>query len=72
MERRQLLEIVKPGEILAVGEYKLPNSYYYVLGNAYACSANFSGQERIRSREGKVLSVEEKPRGFYVAVELDE
>ena len=34
MERTGLLEV---GDILPVTEGKLPNSYYYTLGRAYAC-----------------------------------
>ena len=72
MERKELLEIVKPGEIFPVAEYTLPNSYYYVLGHAYAMSANFKSTERIRSTEGEVLEVQNTPKGFFVTVGFDE
>ncbi len=69
MERTGLLSV---GDVLPVAEYKLPNSYYYVLGRAYAMSANYTVLERLKSREGKVTDVKETPRGYFVTVEFDE
>ena len=69
MERTGLLEI---GDVLPVTESKLPNSYYYSLGKAYAMSANYRTVERLRSREGTVVDVKETPKGFFVTVEFDE
>ena len=69
MERTGLLKI---GDVLPVTESKLPNSYYYTLGKAYAMSANYSTLERLRSREGTVVDVKETPKGFFVTVEFDE
>jgi len=69
MERTGL---VKEGDILPVTEGRLPNSYYYTLGNAYAMSANYSYRERLKSQEGKVVEVKETPKGFFVTVEFDE
>ncbi len=69
MERTGLLEV---GDVLTVKEYSLPNSYYYMLGHAYAMSANYSTQERIVSTEGKVVSIEKTEKGYYVDVELNE
>ena len=60
MERTGLLEV---GDILPVTEGKLPNSYYYTLGRAYAMSANYKYNERLQSREGKVIDV--KVRSFH-------
>lgn len=69
MERTGLLEA---GDILPVTEGKLPTSYYYTLGKAYAMSANYPFSERLTSTEGKVVSVDETPKGFFVTVEFDE
>ena len=69
MERTGLLEV---GDVLPVTEGKLPSSYSYTLGKAYAMSANYAVSERIRSREGKVVDVKETPKGYFVTVEFDE
>ena len=50
MERTGLLEV---GDILPVTEGKLPNSYYYTLGRAYAMSANYKYNERLQRQRGK-------------------
>lgn len=69
MERTGL---VKEGDVLKVTEGKLPNSYYYTLGNAYAMSANYTFRERLSSTEGTVKEVKETPKGFFVTVQFDE
>lgn len=69
MERTGLLEV---GDILPVTEGKLPTSYYYTLGKAYAMSANYAFSERLKSTQGKVVSVDETPKGFFVTVEFEE
>lgn len=69
MERTGLVQV---GQILPVTEGKLPNSYYYTLGKAYAMSANYEVGKRIVSKEGRVASIEETPKGYFVTVEFDE
>lgn len=69
MERTGLLEV---GDILPVTEGKLPTSYYYTLGKAYAMSANYPLSERLAATEGKVVSIDETPKGFFVTVEFEE
>ncbi|MCR5546063.1 MAG: hypothetical protein K6F30_06235 [Lachnospiraceae bacterium] len=69
MERTGLL---KEGDVLSIKEYELPSSYYYMLGHAYAMSANYGTLERIKSTEGTVQKVEKTEKGYYVDVALDE
>ena len=69
MERTGLLKV---GDRLPVTEPKLPNSYYYTLGKAYAMYANYTTLQRLKSREGVVKDVRETPSGYYVTVEFDE
>ena len=69
MERTGLLQV---GDVLPVEEYKLPNSYYYMLGPAYAMSGNFDTLHRLKSREGTVSDVRETPKGFFVTVDFPE
>lgn len=69
MERTGLL---KEGDILPVTEGKLPTSYYYTLGKAYAMSANYTFFERLKAKEGKVMKVHETEKGFFVTVEFEE
>lgn len=69
MERLGLLE---KGDVLPVTEGKLPGSYYYTLGQAYAMSANYSLSERLKSDQGTVVEIEETPKGYFVTVEFEE
>ena len=69
MERPGLLAV---GDRLKVTEGKLPNSYFYTLGSAFAMSANYDILHRLKSNEGTVSKVEETPRGYFVTVDFDE
>ncbi|MCR4955773.1 MAG: hypothetical protein K6A30_03725 [Lachnospiraceae bacterium] len=64
--------LCKEGDVLEITEGKLPTSYYYTLGKAYAMSANFLASERLTSKEGTVVGIKETQRGYYVEVEFDE
>lgn len=69
MERMGLLAV---GDMLPVTEGRLPTSYYYTLGKAYAMSANYMFRERLKSTEGTVVDIKETAKGFFVTVEFDE
>lgn len=69
MERMGLVEI---GQVIPITEYELPTSYYYMLGKAYAMSANYGTLDRIKSTEGTVADIKETEKGFFVLMEFDE
>ena len=69
MERPGLL---KEGDEVTVTEGVLPSNYYYTIDPALAMSGNFQFRERMLARKGKVVSIIENDRGFYVTAEFDE
>lgn len=69
MERPGLLE---EGQKITVTEGVLPSNYYYTIDPSLAMSANIPFRNRLLSKEGKVVKIEETPRGFYVTAEFDE
>lgn len=68
MERHGLLS---EGQKVTVTEGVLPTSWYYTIDPSLAMSGNFVFSERLKSREGIVKSIEERPRGYYVQVEFE-
>ena len=69
MERPGLLE---KGQKITVTEGVLPSNYYYTIDPSLAMSANIPFRDRLKSREGTVVDIQENPRGFYVLAEFDE
>ncbi len=69
MERPGLLE---EGQEITVTEGVLPSNYYYTIDPSLAMSANIPFRNRLVSKSGKVVKIEETPRGFYVTAEFDE
>ncbi|MGN0326307.1 MAG: hypothetical protein ACI4DW_08335 [Lachnospiraceae bacterium] len=67
MERPGLLKV---GDKVTVTEGVLPSFYYYTIDPSLAMSGNYRLRERLKSREGTVVEIEEKPRGFYVMVDF--
>ena len=64
--------IIQEGERVSVTEGVLPSSWYYTIDPSCAMSANFELRERLKTREGEVVRIEERPRGYYVTVQFDE
>lgn len=58
--------LVHEGDIVTVTEGVLPSNYYYTIDPSLAMSGNVPFRERLMARSGKVLSVVENERGFYV------
>ena len=64
--------LIKEGDVVTVTEGVLPSNYYYTIDPALAMSGNIPFRERLHAKDGKVLSVIENARGFYVTVEFEE
>jgi len=69
VERNGLL---KEGDIVNVIETELESFRYYTIEHAYGMSGNIPLTEPLKSLTGKVVKMEEKPRGFYAVLEFDE
>lgn len=65
--------VVVTGDHITVTEGVLPSGYYYyTIDPSLAMSPNISANDRLKVKEGNVISVTENPRGFYVTVQFDE
>ena len=51
-------DVLNIGDSVTIIEGQLPFSYYYTIVPALAMSKNYKNAERIKSREGKVVSKE--------------
>lgn len=69
MERPNLVVV---GQEVTVTEGILPTSYYYTIDPSLAMSANYEFRQRLKTRVGKVKSIDERPAGYYVIAEFDE
>lgn len=68
MERPGLVE---EGQEVTVSEGLLPSNYYYTIDPSLAMSPNVPFRERLTQKSGKVISVVENERGYYVTVEFE-
>ena len=69
MERPGLLK--EGDEVTVDGKGCFQVNYYYTIDPALAMSGNFPFRERMLARKGKVVSIIENDRGFYVTAEFD-
>ena len=69
MERQGLLA---EGDEITVTEGILPSNYYYTIDPSLAMSANIPFRERLLAKSGKIVSIVENERGFYVTAEFDD
>lgn len=69
MERPNLLKV---SDHVVVTEGVLPSNVYYVIDPSLAMSGNYPFSEKLRTKNGIVTDISEKPRGFYVTVLFDE
>ena len=64
--------LVHEGDNVTITEGVLPSNQYYTIDPWLAMSGNIPFRERRLARSGKVLSVVENERGYYVTVEFQE
>ena len=62
MERPGLLE---KGQKITVTEGVLPSNYYYTIDPSLAMSANIPFRDRLKSREGTVVDIQENLMSEY-------
>jgi len=74
--RRELFhmerDVLEVGDEVTIIEGQLPFSYYYTIVPALAMSRNYTNANRIRSREGVVVSKERFGSTYEVYVDFDE
>lgn len=64
--------LVKEGDTVTITEGVLPSNYYYTIDPSLAMSGNIPFRERLLQKSGKVISVVQNERGYYVTVEFQE
>ena len=69
MERPNL---VIPGDHVEISEIQTNMNFSYIIEPAVAMSGCFKAADRIKAKEGPIVSVENTPRGFIVTAEFDE
>ena len=69
MERQGLINV---GDEIEISEYQSFMNYSYIIEPAVAMSGCLKAPDRLKSREGTVISVDNTPRGFIVTAEFDE
>ena len=70
MERPDLVHV---GDEVEVEEFPLPTSWYYMIEPAVAMSANIPLTQRLKTKKGKIVKIEESSDvGWYLSVEFDE
>ena len=69
MERQGLIHI---GDEVEISEFQSYMNYSYIIEPAVAMSGCFKGNQRIKSKEGVIVNIEDTPRGFIVTAEFEE
>ena len=69
MERNGLVNV---GDVVSISEIEGTVNYNYIIEHAAAMSGCFKVNERIISRQGKIIEIKTTDRGNYVVMEFDE
>lgn len=64
-------DVLNVGDRVTITEGQLPFSYYYTIVPALAMSKNYRNADRIKSKEGVVVSKERKGSTFELYVEFE-
>ena len=62
------LELVKPGDKIQITEYQSYMNYSYIIEPAVAMSGCYPNSQRIKAKEGTIVSVEKAPLSGYVVI----
>ena len=65
-------DVLNIGDKVTITEGELPFSYYYTIVPALAMSKNYKNSERIKSREGTVISKDRKGSTYEIFVRFEE
>ena len=65
-------DVLNIGDKVTITEGELPFSYYYTIVPALAMSKNYKNSERIKSREGVVISKDRKGSTYEIYVRFEE
>ena len=65
MERQGLIEI---GDEIEISEYQSFMNYSYIIEPAVAMSGCYPNSQRIKAKEGTIVSVEKAPLSGYVVI----
>ncbi len=73
--RRELFhmerDVLEVGDKVMINEGQLPFSYYYTVIPALAMSRNYTNTDRIRSREGIVVSKERLGSTYEIYIDFE-
>ncbi|MEE0418604.1 MAG: hypothetical protein UDG86_00990 [Lachnospiraceae bacterium] len=64
--------LVDPGQKVEITEIQTNMNFSYIIEPAVAMSGCFKGSNRIKAREGTIISIENTPRGYIVTAEFEE
>lgn len=60
--------LVKPGDKVQITEYQSYMNYSYIIEPAVAMSGCYPNSQRIKAKEGTIVSVEKAPLSGYVVI----
>ena len=65
MERQGLIKV---GDVVEISEFQSYMNYSYIIEPAVAMSGCYPNSQRIKAKEGTIVSVEKAPLSGYVVI----